>query len=158
MGRKRENPEKNHLTHPQAELGLSHMWPERGSNPHQTQRWDDRMVKCDNEISALLTTRPRGPPRPRAPAWVSDKLLNITQNTIKIKLMDRKLNNYPYYKFNVIHINHVNGLKFVIYLANFSNVETYPGWIDRWSVYIYTIVLLALVFTPRSSSMINLRE
>ena len=38
VGRKRENPEKNHLTHPQAELGLSHMWPERGSNPHQTQR------------------------------------------------------------------------------------------------------------------------
>ena len=32
-GRKRENPEKNHLAHPQAELGLSHMWPERGSNP-----------------------------------------------------------------------------------------------------------------------------
>ena len=28
-GRKRENPEKNHLAHPQAELGLSHMWPER---------------------------------------------------------------------------------------------------------------------------------
>ena len=37
-GRKREDPEKNHLAHPQAELGLSHMWPERGSNPHQTQR------------------------------------------------------------------------------------------------------------------------
>ena len=37
-GRKRENPEKNHLAHPQAELGLSHMWPERGLNPHQTQR------------------------------------------------------------------------------------------------------------------------
>ena len=36
-GRKRENPEKNHLAHPQAELGLSHMWPVRGSNPHQTQ-------------------------------------------------------------------------------------------------------------------------
>ena len=29
MGRKRENPEKNHLAHPQAELGLSHLWPER---------------------------------------------------------------------------------------------------------------------------------
>ena len=37
-GRKRENPVKNHLEHPQSELGLSHMWPERGSNPHQTQR------------------------------------------------------------------------------------------------------------------------
>ena len=30
-GQKRENPEKNHLAHPQAELGLSHMWPVRGS-------------------------------------------------------------------------------------------------------------------------------
>ena len=28
-GRKWENPEKNHLAHPQAELGLSHMWPLR---------------------------------------------------------------------------------------------------------------------------------
>ena len=37
-GRKRENPKKNHPAHPQAELGLSHMWPVRGSNPHQTQR------------------------------------------------------------------------------------------------------------------------
>ena len=26
-GRKREDAEKNHLAHPQAELGLSHMWP-----------------------------------------------------------------------------------------------------------------------------------
>ena len=40
-----ENPEKNHLTHPQAELGLSHMWPEWGSNPHQTQRCDDPVIK-----------------------------------------------------------------------------------------------------------------
>ena len=38
VGGAKMNPEKNHLTHPQAELGLSHMWPERGSNPHQTQR------------------------------------------------------------------------------------------------------------------------
>ena len=30
-GAKRENPAKNHLAQPQAELGLSHMWPERGS-------------------------------------------------------------------------------------------------------------------------------
>ena len=35
-GRKRENPEKNHLGHPQAELGLSHMWPVRDSNSHRT--------------------------------------------------------------------------------------------------------------------------
>ena len=37
-GGKRDNPQKNHLTHPQAELGLSHMWPMRGLNPHQSQR------------------------------------------------------------------------------------------------------------------------
>ena len=41
VGRKRENPEKNHLTHPQAELSLSYMCAVWGSNPHQTQRWDD---------------------------------------------------------------------------------------------------------------------
>ena len=29
---------ENHLTHPQAELVLSHMWPVRGSNLHKTQR------------------------------------------------------------------------------------------------------------------------
>ena len=34
VGRKRENPEKNHLAHPQAD----HMWPVRGSNEQQTQR------------------------------------------------------------------------------------------------------------------------
>ena len=37
-GAKMGEPKKNHMTHPQAELGLSHMWPVRGSNPHQTQR------------------------------------------------------------------------------------------------------------------------
>ena len=46
-------PRENHLTHPQAELDLSHMWPVWGSNPHQKQRWDDRMIKDDNEISHL---------------------------------------------------------------------------------------------------------
>ena len=30
-------PRENHLTHPQADLGLSHMWPVGGSNLHQTQ-------------------------------------------------------------------------------------------------------------------------
>ena len=35
---KREDPDKNHLAHPKKELSFSHMWPERGSNPHQTQR------------------------------------------------------------------------------------------------------------------------
>ena len=42
-GRKASTPRKNHLAHRQANLGLSHMWPVRGSNPHQTQRRDDRM-------------------------------------------------------------------------------------------------------------------
>ena len=37
VGQKRENPKKNHLAHPQAELGLSHMCPVRGLNPQQTQ-------------------------------------------------------------------------------------------------------------------------
>ena len=31
-------PLENHLTHPQAELGLSHTWPVHGSNQHQSQR------------------------------------------------------------------------------------------------------------------------
>ena len=31
-------PRENHLTQPQAEHGLSHMWPVRGSNLHQSQR------------------------------------------------------------------------------------------------------------------------
>ena len=53
VGWKREYPGKNHLTHPQVELDLSHLWPLWGSNPHQSQRWDDRMVKGDNEISHL---------------------------------------------------------------------------------------------------------
>ena len=38
-------PQENHLTHPQAELGLSHMWPVRGLNLHQTQWWDDWMIE-----------------------------------------------------------------------------------------------------------------
>ena len=31
------DPQEKSPDHPQAELGLSHMWPELGSNP---QRWD----------------------------------------------------------------------------------------------------------------------
>ena len=34
-------PRENHLTHPQAEHGSSHMWPVRGSNLHQSQQLDD---------------------------------------------------------------------------------------------------------------------
>ena len=37
-GRERENPEKIHLAHPQAKLGLSRMWPDRGLHPHEIQR------------------------------------------------------------------------------------------------------------------------
>ena len=32
-GTKTEEHRENHLTHPQAELDLSHMWPERGLEP-----------------------------------------------------------------------------------------------------------------------------
>ena len=44
--------------HPQAELGLSHMWSELGLNP---QRWDDKRFRV-LKIS-VLTTRPLGPPK-----------------------------------------------------------------------------------------------
>ena len=39
MGDPREKPPD----HPQAELGLSHMWPELNSNP---QRWDDEQFRA----------------------------------------------------------------------------------------------------------------
>ena len=39
VGRKWEIPEKKTPDHQQTELGLSHMWPELGSNP---QPWDDK--------------------------------------------------------------------------------------------------------------------
>ena len=39
MGDPREKPPD----HPHAELGLSHMWPKRGSNP---QRWDDERFRA----------------------------------------------------------------------------------------------------------------
>ena len=38
-------PQENHLTHPQAELGLCHMLPVRVSNLHQPKRWGDRIIK-----------------------------------------------------------------------------------------------------------------
>ena len=37
-GAKTGEPREKHLAHPQAELDLSHIWPVRGSNQHQTQR------------------------------------------------------------------------------------------------------------------------
>ena len=41
-GRKQENPEKNLLAHPQAELGLSHMWSVWGSNP---AKYNGKMIE-----------------------------------------------------------------------------------------------------------------
>ena len=52
-GENGSSPGKNHLTQPQEELDLSHIWPKWGSNPHQPQRWNDRMIKGDNETSRL---------------------------------------------------------------------------------------------------------
>ena len=69
VGRRRENPEKKHLAHTQAELGLSHLYPMLGLKPHvgleptEKKQWDDRMVKFGNEISVLLTTGPQGLPK-----------------------------------------------------------------------------------------------
>ena len=43
------------------EFGLSHAW---GSNPHHTTRQDDQMIQRGKEISALLSSQPRGQPKP----------------------------------------------------------------------------------------------
>ena len=49
-GAKTGDPWEKTLDHMQAELGLSHMWPELGSNP---QRWDDeRFYLRRNKISS----------------------------------------------------------------------------------------------------------
>ena len=37
------DPQEKTPDHPQAEIGLSHMWPELGSNP---QRWDDKRFRA----------------------------------------------------------------------------------------------------------------
>ena len=59
MGPKRGIPEKNHL---QAELGLSHMWPELGLNP---QWWDnERFSDLDRYRLASLTIQPGGGGKP----------------------------------------------------------------------------------------------
>ena len=64
MGDPREKPPD----HPQAELDLSHMWPELGSNP---QRWDDkwfRMLKIsvfNHKAKAATSTHPF----PRTEDW-----------------------------------------------------------------------------------------
>ena len=43
VGRKRKIPREKPPDHPQAELGLSHMWPEWGLNP---QWWDDERIRA----------------------------------------------------------------------------------------------------------------
>ena len=53
--RKRDEPREKPPDHPHAELGLSHLWPELGSNP---QRWDDDRFRT--LTISVLTTRPRG--------------------------------------------------------------------------------------------------
>ena len=42
-GTKTGDPREKPPDHPQAELGLSHMWPELGSN---SQRWDDERFRA----------------------------------------------------------------------------------------------------------------
>ena len=42
FGAKMGDPQEKPPDHPQVELGLSHKWPELGSNP---QRWDDERFK-----------------------------------------------------------------------------------------------------------------
>ena len=53
-GRKREHPEKNHLAHPQAELGLSHVWPLRGSNPFIQYREDPVCRLCKQQEEYIV--------------------------------------------------------------------------------------------------------
>ena len=45
------DPQNKPPGHPQAELGLSHMWPEQGLNPH---RWDDERFRVLKVISGGL--------------------------------------------------------------------------------------------------------
>ena len=51
-------PRENHLTPPQAELGLSFMWPVRDSNLHQSQRLDDGMIKSAENQRPYSATGP----------------------------------------------------------------------------------------------------
>ena len=56
MGQKQETPRQTTWP-PASKLGLSHTWPELGSNP---QRWDDK--RLEPLRLASLTTRPLGSP------------------------------------------------------------------------------------------------
>ena len=51
-------PKKKHLTHPQAELGLSHMWPVGGSNLQATP------VTAVSNLNSLLVKRQIDNPSP----------------------------------------------------------------------------------------------
>ena len=78
-GAKTGDPREKPSDHPQAKLGLSHMWPKLGSNP---QRWDDeRLIAL--KISAL-TTRPWGPPSLiSVVAWYMNKLWVLIKCPLK---------------------------------------------------------------------------
>ena len=78
-------PWENHLTHPQAELGLSHMWPVRGSNLHQSQRWCDQMIKSTN-IQRPYPLCHRGRPMAQISCTVAAQLIStlvFTSKTVK---------------------------------------------------------------------------
>ena len=53
-GAKTGEPREKLPDHPKAELGLSHMWTERGSNPH---RWEDERFRTE-KISGLNHSTP----------------------------------------------------------------------------------------------------
>ena len=55
-GAKTGDPREKPPDHPQAQLGLSHMWPEQGTT-HSGEMTSD----LEHQILAALTTRPRGP-------------------------------------------------------------------------------------------------
>ena len=53
VGAKTEDPWEKPPDHLQAELDLSHMWPELGSNPH---RWDDKRFNGLNHSAMGATS------------------------------------------------------------------------------------------------------
>ena len=59
MGRKWENPEKNHLAHPQAELGLSYMCPMWASGLWTIRTFaNSALVNSDPKNAALVNSDP----------------------------------------------------------------------------------------------------
>ena len=74
-GAKTRDPLEKTPDHPQAELGLSHMWPELGLNP---QLWDDKRFRM-LKISGLDHSTTRA-------AFQTDRLwFNVLLNTIKVE-------------------------------------------------------------------------